>query len=146
MILLVIDASIAVKWFRDEPGTEQALALVQERYLMIAPATILLECHNTLAKLFLGGHIVFDQLANLMPELQRFLAIEPVDGKLADQASLISLSPFPGSGVPLANVRPFNVYDCIYVALAMRDQATLVTADAMQAQVAKAHGCRVRQL
>ena len=45
---LVIDASVAMKWVIDEPGTQQALAL--RRHRLFAPDLLVAECADVLWK------------------------------------------------------------------------------------------------
>jgi predicted nucleic acid-binding protein len=45
---LVIDASVAVKWVVEEPGTQEALLLRQHR--LLAPDLLVAECANILWK------------------------------------------------------------------------------------------------
>lgn len=46
---LVIDASVAIKWVVDEPGTTEALAL-RRKAKLIAPDLLIAECANILWK------------------------------------------------------------------------------------------------
>ncbi len=49
MTLYVVDASVAVKWVVEEPGTQQAMALLN-RHELAAPDLILAECANISGK------------------------------------------------------------------------------------------------
>lgn len=49
MTEVVIDASIAIKWVIDEPGTDEALTLRRNARL-IAPELLVAECANVLWK------------------------------------------------------------------------------------------------
>jgi predicted nucleic acid-binding protein len=44
----VIDASVAIKWLVDEPGTAAALSL--RRHRLLAPDLLIAECANVLWK------------------------------------------------------------------------------------------------
>jgi len=48
MAAYVVDASVAIKWLIDEPGTQQAIAL--RRHTLSAPDLLLPECANILWK------------------------------------------------------------------------------------------------
>jgi predicted nucleic acid-binding protein len=48
MTALVIDASVAIKWVIDEPGTKEALSLLKHR--LYAPDLLVAECGNILWK------------------------------------------------------------------------------------------------
>ena len=56
MNTLVIDASIAIKWVVEEPGTAAALSLL-EKARLIAPELLLAECANILWKKVRGKEL-----------------------------------------------------------------------------------------
>jgi predicted nucleic acid-binding protein len=49
-LTVVIDASVAIKWVLEEPGSEQAISLQDEE--LIAPALWLIEAANALWRRF----------------------------------------------------------------------------------------------
>ena len=55
MTTWVIDASVAIKWVVDEPGTEQALLL--RRHHLVAPDLLVPECANILWKKIRRGEL-----------------------------------------------------------------------------------------
>ena len=145
---LTIDASVAVKLFLDEPGSSDArnfLPKVVDNNLHIehiprAPALVLLEVHNTLAKKFHKSLIDLSPLAFAEALLLRALTVDEFDLRLAQRARAMSLVAHSWSGqdaLPIGQSRkPFNIYDCVYIAHAERYSTTLLTADAQQAEIA----------
>jgi predicted nucleic acid-binding protein len=113
---LVVDASVAIKWIVDEPGSDQALAL-RDRDLA-APALLRVEAANVLRTLAARGVVEAGEARDLF----RFLRTAPVlivehDDALEDRA------------LDLALDLNHSVYDCLYLALAERMGRLLVTAD-----------------
>jgi len=151
--MIVVDASVAVKWIIDEPGSFEARTLLpaanapeialQETFL--APALLLIEAHYAIAKRYLKGEAKLEQLSAAIPALTSvFGKLVPLDAELAEAAAEISFgTPRHGRFSPM---RPFGVYDCVYIALAKNEGATLLTADARQAEFATQVNCPVRSL
>jgi predicted nucleic acid-binding protein len=116
MTVYVVDASVAVKWVVDEPGTAQALLLLAD-HKTIAPDLILAECANIFWKKV--------RRRELSPAEARFAAlmIEASDLQLRE------MLPFWISAVELAAQLDHPAYDCMYLALALREGLQFVTAD-----------------
>ena len=112
---IVIDASVAVKWVLDEPGSEAAAAL-RDREL-IAPTLWLAEAANTLWRHARLGEISNDQAVVRFSELQN----APVGS--------VAIEPHLGAALKLATEIGHPVYDCIYLALAVHHGTQVVTAD-----------------
>ena len=64
---IVIDASVALKWVLDEPGTEAADALRDRR--LIAPALWFVEAANALWRGAKIGQLVSDEVGELLSVL-----------------------------------------------------------------------------
>jgi predicted nucleic acid-binding protein len=133
-VTLVIDASVAAKWVLDEDGTDAALALQAEP--LTAPALWLLDVGNALWKRVQRGEIT-------SREAERKLAIlaaapvrtTPVELDLAAALSLATALKHP-------------IYNCLYLAAAIREAAVVVTDDArfVRAVEGTAYAGRVRRL
>jgi predicted nucleic acid-binding protein len=149
--MLVIDASVAIKWILDEKGSEEARIFLpgpaqdETHEGLLAPALLLIETHYAIAKRYLRGEATLAQLSAAVPLLAAvFGVLAPLDQGLAEAAASISFG--ATRSTKGAVVQPFGVYDCVYLALAMREKATLVTADVKQAKFAAQIGIPVRDL
>jgi predicted nucleic acid-binding protein len=116
MTLAVIDASVAVKWYVREAGSESALRLLApEAFELLAPD--LSEVANAL----------------LRQEREGQLSAEALDAALADlrrtRPRLVPASEVMDRAAILARALPHPIYDCLYLALADATDALLVTAD-----------------
>lgn len=113
---LVVDASIAVKWVVTEAGTEQARALIG-RDTLVAPDLLIAEACNALWRLQASGRIPREQAVAAPAEL-----VAAID-------EFYPLAPLAGRSLEIALDIGHPVYDCVYLALAERLEARLVTAD-----------------
>jgi predicted nucleic acid-binding protein len=115
--MLVLDASVAVKWFIEEPGTAAALALLSQDEALIAPDLLVVEVANAAWRHLMRGDLQHAQLAHVPEAVPRMFAELWPTVWLASRAFEIA-----------AELR-HPVYDCFYLALAESEEATLVTAD-----------------
>lgn len=115
MSKFVIDASIAVKWVVDEPGTAEALAL--RRHALAAPDLLVAECANILWKKVRLQEISAQEAALAARLLERAdIELAPMRLLLAEAARFAIALDHPA-------------YDCIYLALARVQGCGFVTAD-----------------
>jgi len=115
-VSIVIDASVALKWVLDEPGTEGADALLEEE--LIAPSLWLVEAADTLWRRARRGEISVEEAMDRLTELFNApVTTAPIEDDLLAAADLAN-----GLGHP--------VYDCLYLARAIREDTYVVTADA----------------
>ena len=115
--MLVVDASVATKWFIVEKDAPTARELVRSDNLLIAPDLIVAEVLNVAWKRLIRKDLAWDQVAHVPVALPKLLAELWPTRWLASRAFVIA-----------AELR-HPVYDCFYLALAERQEATLVTAD-----------------
>ena len=119
MRTLVIDASVAIKWVVEEPGTAEALAL--RRFRLLAPDLLVAECANILwkkARLLKTPEITEDEGREIVDLLLKVaLAVHPMASMLMAAYDL-AVSP----------ARP-TVYDSCYLVLADTLNCRFVTAD-----------------
>jgi predicted nucleic acid-binding protein len=130
--MLVVDASVAVKWFIQQKASEEARALAGPHSVLLAPELVLAEIANALWK-YVRSDRVKSEDARIM------LARAP--------AAFTQLTPLSEIALPafdLAASLNHPVYDCCYIALARREAAPLVTADKRLAHAAQASGIEVR--
>lgn len=117
MSAYVLDASVVVKWFLPEPWSEAARRLRRADLECHSPDLLLLETCNALWK-----HVVRGNLdASVAKEAVEALAVAPI--------SLWGVHPFFTDAFELAHETGRSVYDCTYLALAIRRGLPLVTAD-----------------
>ncbi len=114
---LVVDASVAVKWFVMEPRRDTARALLTSDDDLVAPDFLVTEVANALWKKvrrgelsLIGAQIDVDTLKKGAPEF-------------FDSHFLMS------DALELAEDLDHPVYDCLYLALAIHDGAPVVTDD-----------------
>ena len=114
---LVVDASVAVKWLVAEEGSDAAHDLAASSDELHAPRLMASEVANALWRKARKGEIESNEagaMANMVP-------LMPVSWR-ADETICAD-----GARMALTLGRP--VYDCMYLALAHRIGAQLVTAD-----------------
>jgi len=112
---VVIDASVAVKWLVEEVGSAEARRLSDRR--LHAPDLLSTECANALWRKTLNGELTAEEAQERLAALGRApIALSP-SNELAPMAL----------GIALDLRHP--VHDCVYLALAVRRRARLVTVD-----------------
>ncbi len=108
MTLYVVDASVVVKWVVEEPGTPQAMTLLN-RHELAAPDLILAECANIFWKKVRRRELS-------LPEA-RFAALM-IEGS---DLQLREMLPIWLAAIELAARIDHPAYDCLYLALAQRE-------------------------
>ena len=129
---LIVDASVAVKWFLLEDGSERARDLAREDDVR-APDLILPETFNAIWKRWRRGEATADQLTGALPALRRTLDLVPLPDLVESAATL-------------SQQHRHSIYDCVYLAAALASGQTLVTADERQFAVARAARVEARLL
>jgi len=114
--LFVIDASIAVKWVIDEPGTPEAL-LLRRKAKLLAPDLLVAECGNILWKKVRRNELLREE-ALLAAGLLQGAEIEFLPARsFFEAAARISIE------------LDHPAYDCLYLAIAVENECRFVTAD-----------------
>jgi predicted nucleic acid-binding protein len=116
-VTLVIDASVACKWFVSEPQSDQAEELLAGDEPLIAPDLIVPEVCNVAWLKLRRCEITFDQASAMVDGLPELLDEVVSPGQLAARA------------LAIANALAHPAYDCFYLALAELRDTRLVTAD-----------------
>jgi predicted nucleic acid-binding protein len=125
--MMVVDASVAVKWVLPEPDSGRAVAL-RGTDALIAPSLVIAEVGNALWKSVLRGDVEkSDASAALQIAVAHFERIVSID-QLAARA------------LELAVDLRHPIYDCLYLALAEREQIPIVSADARLLSAARRIG------
>lgn len=113
---LVVDASVAAKWFIEETGRAQAIRLLDFSDRQ-APDLLLAEVANVVWKKALRGQITAHQARFVCASIAGYFdAIHPSETLIEDAIRMAVLLRHP-------------IYDCLYLACAARAGAYLVTAD-----------------
>ena len=119
---LVIDASVAVKWFVREPDTDLAVALLKSRTDFHAPSLLLLEAARAFQRREFDGILPRGAVEAALGELRKIVRQWVALETLVDEALRTAIA----IGHP--------VYDCFYLTLATRLGAPMITADLKFAQ------------
>ena len=114
---IVVDASVAMKWVIPELLSDQADSLRGRADRLLAPDLLLPE----------AAHALWKKLARR--EITAREAAQAIDLLMASGLDLRPSGPLLGRALVLARRLRHPVYDCIYLALAQAERATLITAD-----------------
>jgi predicted nucleic acid-binding protein len=132
----VLDASVAVRWVVEEPGTEAARAMLAGRIEWTAPRLLLAETASALRRKVVEGTI---ELAIATDAVAFFLEMVRLGAlRLAEDEFLID------KALRLSLMLGHKLPDCVYLALAEREGIALATADQALARVAASRGVPVR--
>ena len=116
-MILVSDASVAVKWAVEEEDSEKAIRLLNGGHELHVPRMLAAELANALRSKVLSGalapHLVTGMLESALTHLLHW----------ANDETLVN------DALRIAIALNHPVYDCVYLALAYQVDGTLVTAD-----------------
>lgn len=112
--IVIIDASVGVKWLIVEELTDRANALVGED--ISVPALFYSEVANAIWKKARRGEL---ELGPVVEQLPKLLLI----------TSTIDDAAFAARALALGHELDHPVYDCVYLAIAEKREELLVTAD-----------------
>jgi predicted nucleic acid-binding protein len=114
---LVIDASVAIKWYLPEDHTDAALTVVSEDITIHAPELLISEFGNTLWKKIRRGDLEIDKAQTIAAAmLRRRISYHP-------------LRPLLSGSLAEASTTSIPVYDWMYIVLARSLGCKFVTAD-----------------
>jgi predicted nucleic acid-binding protein len=119
--LIVVDASVAVKWLFPEAGSQAAQSLLTHADQLSAPALVRIEVYAAITRKVRLGEIAPEE-AHKACELWAGAVEKGVLALVADEEILTA-------AVDLALQLAHPLQDCLYLALAEREQAVLMTAD-----------------
>jgi len=125
--VLVVDASVGLKWVVDEAGSDVAVALVAGRRLLTT-ALFWAEAGNALATKSRRGELS----AAATDDAWRDLTAAPLEAAPLDAPSV-------GGALSLARELGHPIYDCCYLALAFVHRTLVVTADGRFARAVERH-------
>lgn len=117
MTNLIVDASVAVKWFFDENRSGAARAILDQDVTLFAPELIIAEVGNAAWKRRIKGQLEPAEAIFIIERVPVLITGLAQLGELAKEAIRISMT------------LPHPTYDCFYLALAERERLPIVTAD-----------------
>ena len=117
MSVVVVDASVAVKWFVPEPHAPATHRLLVGRWTLMAPELIWVEVANALRKCVQRAELTYEAAEEILRNFKQFpLQTYPIKTLFESAWSL-------------AMQHQVSVYDGLYLALAVSRDCHLVTAD-----------------
>ena len=114
---LIIDASVAVKWFIDESDSEAAHLILDRDEVLLAPDLLVVEVCNTAWRRSRIGDISQAQCRAI------------ADRVLKTPVTLRPTAPLAPAAAAIALALDHAIYDCFYLALAEIEGMRLATAD-----------------
>lgn len=114
---IVIDTSVAIKWLADEPGTDQALALLRRIDFFYVPDFFLVEMDAVLTKKIRKRELEQQEASYLREEVR----------KLPFQ--LIAYENISEYAFDLAASLPVTLYDAMFLSVAIHNDSCMITAD-----------------
>lgn len=117
MTTLVVDSSVAVKWFIPEVLSDQAARILDDSYELLAPDLLISEFGNVLWKKIRRGEIETGEAREILAAFRR-VPLEILPGLDLVEAAL---------EIAVAHGR--TLYDALYVALAVGEDCPFITAD-----------------
>ncbi len=124
-MILVLDASAAVKWFAREVGTEAALALLDSGASFLAPDIMPIEVASTLLRKERAGQLETGAAMRALAELDA-IGIE-----------LLPSAPRLRRAAEMAMQHRHALFDCLYLAVAMERRVPIATFDGPVASLAQ---------
>jgi predicted nucleic acid-binding protein len=116
-VIVVVDASVVIKWFVPEAGSDAAFRLLASEHRLEAPDLLFAEIANVVWKKVLRGQLTRAESQQLISDFERIAVDTTPCRTLASDAHAIAL------------ITSRSVYDSMYVALALRLDTRVITAD-----------------
>jgi len=116
-MILVVDTSVAIKWYVAEEGRDQARAILTGRDETTAPEFIAVELANVFWKKVRRGEMSADMVEEALGGFDQYF------GRLISQRDILPRA------TDLALELDHPIYDCLYLACAELVHGGLVTAD-----------------
>lgn len=118
MKFYVVDASVAVKWLIEEEFSDNASELFFGQTKLLAPSLIFAEASNALWTMQRKGDLKIDRMVKAMDTLRYSPILIPT-----------SMEELSKNAIRIAANIDHAVYDCYYLALAIRMDCSVITAD-----------------
>lgn len=131
-MVVVVDASVAVKWYAAEAGRAEARQILASPVELVAPDILITEVANALRRKVMEGSATREQALSALEDLPGcFSRLIPAEQTLQPAFDLAL-----NLGHPLP--------DCVYLACAVMNGASLVSDDRKFLEKAVANGHRSR--
>jgi predicted nucleic acid-binding protein len=117
-MIIIIDASVAAKWVLPEPDSDRAAALRKGGDDFAAPSLVVAEIGNAIWKKAARG------------EIAKTDAVAAIETVMAHFAEIVPMNELAARAMQLAIDMRHPIYDCFYLALAERERAPIISADA----------------
>ena len=135
---MVVDASVAAKWYLLEDGSKAARNLAEDVFTLVAPNLIVTEV--------LAGIIKACRLNNIALADARFLCNQWLSHTREGIVQTFEDQEDRQNAISIALEAKHAFQDCLYVALASRLQIPLLTADQKQLKIAQQYGLKTQAL
>lgn len=119
--MIVVDASVAVKWFVNEPGSDAAADLLSTELDLVAPSLIRVEVTAGILRHFRHGNLSEHRAREACRQWHDCLASEAID-------TVSNAEIFDDAKELVYQIR-HAFQDCLYLAVARKLDARIVTAD-----------------
>jgi predicted nucleic acid-binding protein len=116
-VIVVVDASVALKWLHNEDGSREAASLLMDGQHLIAPDLIVPEVCNVTWKMVRRG---------MMSPAQQMAAVTRLPSMFDELAPTGPLAP---RAAAISAILDHPAYDCFYLALAEQRSGILISAD-----------------
>ncbi len=117
MISVVVDASVAVKWFLHEDRSDEAIRILEQDYHFIAPSFLKLEFDSVLGKWNRSGRLEISKSKEIRKLFSgiyiHYVAEETISSLAFEYSSFL----------------PITFYDALYLSIAKVYNCTMVTYD-----------------
>ncbi|MFI4973368.1 MAG: type II toxin-antitoxin system VapC family toxin [Caulobacterales bacterium] len=123
---VIVDASVAMKWLLVEEGSESANQLIMDE-MLAAPDLLFIECANVLRTKTRNGALARESARAALATLD------------AIPIRTLPIRPHVAAAHSIALELDRSAYDSLYLAVALAERGTLVTADVKFANAAQAH-------
>ena len=133
-MIVVIDSSVAAKWFFNEDHSDAALSLLGNPFELNAPDFLYLEMESLLCKRNRRKELSITEALEIDEEIRSMPISSHLSIELQDRAFEMALE------------TRTTIYDCLYLALAEALGGQLVTADAKFFQSLQSSPLRDRML
>jgi predicted nucleic acid-binding protein len=130
----IVDASVAVRWYFPEQGSEEAERVLVSQADLIAPELIIAEIGSAALKRVRKRELSAEEAVHIVAQA------------LTAFTALIALRGLASEAMRYAAELDHPIYDCFYLALAASEGTPIVTADRKLAVLAERVGVSVELL